>query len=123
MNRKLHVLGHLLWGSAVVAGFGAVVMLLWNAVVPSVFGLGAVSFWQALGLLALGRILVGSSTGFGRRRHGLDAHFRSNPFHRKWQNMTPGEREEFIRRHRHFDHTFRHFVSGFSNGEESGKKD
>jgi hypothetical protein len=120
MNRILHIVGHVLWGLAVVAGFGAIVMLLWNAVIPSVFGVAAINFRQALGLFALGRILVGS---FGGGRHGLGAHFHSNPFHEKWRNMSPEKREEFIRRHRHFDRTFGYFIPDFLNGEKSEKKD
>jgi len=44
---------------------GEVVKLLWNWLVPPLFGWREVTFWQALGLLALCRILFG---GFGR--HG-----------------------------------------------------
>jgi hypothetical protein len=42
---------------------GVVVQLLWNWLVPSLFGLRVVTLWEALGLLALSRILFG---GFGR---------------------------------------------------------
>ena len=45
----------------VVGGF--VVRLLWNWLLPPIFGLREITFWQALGLLALCRILFG---GFGR---------------------------------------------------------
>ena len=45
----------------VVGGF--VVRQLWNWLLPPIFGLREVTFWQALGLLALCRILFG---GFGR---------------------------------------------------------
>ena len=121
MNRKLHFLAHALWMLATVAGFGAVVMLLWHALVPSIFGLAAVNFWQALGLLALCRILFGS---FGGLRHGLGAHFHSNPVRKKWQKMTSGEREEFIRRHRHFGYDPEHFHHDlFNKMEKSEKKD
>src|SRR6266498_5467444 len=41
---------------------GGVVMLLWNWLAPMLFGLRLITFWQALGLLALCRILFG---GFG----------------------------------------------------------
>jgi hypothetical protein len=41
---------------------GEVVMLLWNWLAPALFGLRQITFWQALGLLALCRILFG---GFG----------------------------------------------------------
>jgi hypothetical protein len=44
---------------------GGVVQLLWNWLLPSLFGWREITFWQALGLLALCRILFG---GFGR--HG-----------------------------------------------------
>ena len=42
---------------------GNLVMYLWNWLMPELFGLSRVTFWQALGLLALCRILVG---GMGR---------------------------------------------------------
>jgi len=45
----------------VVGGF--VVRLLWNWLLPPIFGLREITFWQALGLLALCRILFG---GYGR---------------------------------------------------------
>jgi hypothetical protein len=49
-----------------IAMGGAIVMLLWNGIMPEVFGLGLVTFWQALGLLILGRFLLG---GLKRRRY------------------------------------------------------
>ena len=42
---------------------GVVVQWLWNWLMPSLFGLRQVTLWEALGLLALSRILFG---GFGR---------------------------------------------------------
>lgn len=42
---------------------GEIVKLLWNWLMPSVFGLRVLTFWEAVGLLALCRILFG---GFGR---------------------------------------------------------
>ncbi len=48
-----------------VAIGGEVVLLLWNWLLPPLFGWHQVTFWQALGILALCRILFG---GFGR--HG-----------------------------------------------------
>ena len=41
---------------------GVVVRLLWNWLLPPLFGWHQITFWQALGLLALCRILFG---GFG----------------------------------------------------------
>src|SRR5258708_37326083 len=41
---------------------GELVMHLWNWLLPTMFGFRQVTFWQALGILALCRILFG---GFG----------------------------------------------------------
>jgi hypothetical protein len=56
---------------------GQVVRLLWNWLTPELFGWRQITFWQAIGILALCRILFG---GFGR--HGG---YRSR--------RTPEERE------------------------------
>jgi hypothetical protein len=71
---------------AFIAVGGAIVRVLWNALLPGIFGLPAISFWQALGLLALSRILVG---GFGMRGCGPRGYMR------RMQEMTPEERERF----------------------------
>ena len=78
------ILGMLLF----IAIGGEVVMLLWNWLLPSLFGVPEITFWQALGLLALCRILFGG--------HG---------YHRG-QARRPEERERFrqgIRRRFGFD--------------------
>ncbi len=49
---------------------GAIVMWLWNWVVPDLFGLRRVGFWEALGLLALCRILFGGHGGGHWPQHG-----------------------------------------------------
>jgi hypothetical protein len=67
---------------------GEVVKQLWNWLLPPLFGWRQVTFWQALGILALCRILFG---GFG---HGRSS--RSNIRRRmseRWENMSPEERE------------------------------
>jgi len=43
-----------------VAIGGWVVMALWNWLLPTLFGWPEVTFWQALGILALSRILFGA---------------------------------------------------------------
>jgi len=71
---------------------GEIVLQLWNWLLPPIFGLPRLTFWQALGILALSRILFG---GFGGR-----GSFRSNFRHRmgeRWERMTPEEREKFRR--------------------------
>jgi len=69
---------------------GGIVQQLWNWLVPSLFGWRQVTFWQALGLLALCRILFG---GFGLRGSGR-SHFRRRMAERL-EHMTPEERERF----------------------------
>ena len=84
-------------GMAIFAWIGGeIVMLLWNWLAPELFGLRTINFWQALGLLALCRILFG---GFGlsggssdrsrRRREGRI----SERMDERWEQMTPEERE------------------------------
>ena len=80
---------------------GVVVMLLWNWLGPSMFGLRQVTFWQAIGLVALCRILFG---GFGLGGGGHRCHSRGRVRDRvnervgerlaeRWEQMTPEERE------------------------------
>ena len=89
---------------AVAAGFGAVVMLLWNWLMPSLFGVMTVSFWQALGLLILCRILVGSLGGWNWHRRMHNKHVRGldgvHHLREKWQKMTPEQRKEFVNKRR-----------------------
>jgi hypothetical protein len=70
---------------------GTVVMLLWNWLAPTLFGLRLITFWQALGLLALCRILFG---GFGLGGGGHRSHSRRR-MRERWEQMTPEEREKF----------------------------
>jgi hypothetical protein len=74
---------------------GEVVMHLWNWLAPALFGLRQVTFWQALGLLALCRILFG---GFGLGGGGHRSRSRGRMRERmaeRWEQMTPEEREKF----------------------------
>ncbi len=69
---------------------GEIVLHLWNWLLPPLFGWRLITFWQAVGLLALCRILFG---GFGR--HGFQrSNFRRRMAER-WERMTPEERERF----------------------------
>ena len=70
---------------------GAVVMLLWNWLLPTLFGWQEITFWQALGLLALCRILFGGC-GLGRGSHRSTSRRRMAE---RWEQMTPDEREKF----------------------------
>ena len=82
----LAILGFLLF----IAIGGEVVKQLWNWLLPPLFGFREVTFWQALGLLALCRILVG---GFGWHGSGR-ANYRRHMAER-WERMTAEERERF----------------------------
>ena len=73
---------------AAVLGF--LVMNLWNWLAPAVFGAKIITFWQALGMLALGRLLFGGLRG-GPGRHG---HWRGR-MRERWERMSPEEREKF----------------------------
>ena len=71
---------------------GEIVLQLWNWLLPSLFGWRQITFWQALGILALCRILFGGS---GWHRSGR-SHFRRRMQERmdeRWNRMTPDERE------------------------------
>ena len=69
---------------------GQVARLLWNWLLPPLFGWREVTFWQALGILALCRILFG---GFGIR--GASGHGVRRRMAERWVAMTPEERERF----------------------------
>ena len=67
---------------------GEIVKLLWNWLMPALFDVRQITFWQALGLLALCRILVGGSGG-GRRSS------MRRRMHERWEGSTPEERDRF----------------------------
>jgi hypothetical protein len=84
---------------------GELVLHLWNGLLPPLFGWHQITFWQAIGMLALCRILFG---GFGWRGSGR-SHVGRRVFDRvadrmadrmgdRWDAMTPEERERFRER-------------------------
>ncbi len=73
---------------AFVAIGGQVVMQLWNWLMPSIFGWRSITFWQAIGLLALCRILFGGVGSHGGHRSGVRRRMSE-----RWEQMTPEERE------------------------------
>jgi hypothetical protein len=70
---------------------GEIVLQLWNWLLPPLFGWRQITFWQALGLLALCRILFGGTGGVGWHRR---APWRRRMSER-WEKMTPEEREKY----------------------------
>ena len=85
----LAILGMLLF---TVIG-GEIVLRLWNWLLPPLFGWRQLTFWQALGLLALCRILFG---GFGF--HGTGRSNIRRRMEERCGTMTPEERERFRQR-------------------------
>jgi len=90
MRKKL-----IFWIPLAIVGFalfiaigGQVVMLLWNWLLPTIFGWRQITFWQALGLLALCRILFGGLGGGGGSRHGMRRRMAE-----RCDRMSPEERE------------------------------
>jgi hypothetical protein len=69
---------------------GAVVQQLWNWLAPSIFGWRQITFWQAVGLLALCRILFGRVGGRGFGRSNVRRRIAE-----RWERMSPEERERF----------------------------
>jgi hypothetical protein len=82
---------------------GEVTRLLWNYVVPPLVGWREITFWQALGLLALCRILFGSfnihgsSRSHSALRHRL-ADRMADRVAARWEHMSSEERERFRQR-------------------------
>jgi len=70
---------------------GEVVMRLWNWLVQMLFGLRQITFWQAIGILALCRILFGSH-GFRGTRSNMRRRMQQR-MDERWKRMTPEERE------------------------------
>ena len=75
----LAILGMLLF----IAIGGEIVMQLWNWLLPPLFGWRQITFWQALGLLALCRILFG-----GFERHGFSSLQFRRRMAERWDHMT-----------------------------------
>jgi hypothetical protein len=82
----LAILGMLVF----IAIGGEVVRQLWNWLLPPLFGWRQITFWQAVGILALCRILFG---GFGG--HGLCRSSLRRRMAERWEHMTPEERDRF----------------------------
>ncbi|MFZ2907059.1 MAG: hypothetical protein WAZ98_12705 [Cyclobacteriaceae bacterium] len=85
------VIGMIVIGAILVFGFVMATMYLWNWLIPALFAGPVITFWQALGLLALSKILF---SGFGRGGHRpwRGRHWKSH-LKDRWSSMTPEERE------------------------------
>ncbi|TDE16436.1 hypothetical protein [Dyadobacter psychrotolerans] len=87
---------------------GAAVMVLWNAILPELTGVRTIRYWQAVGLLALCRILLGNFGGRMGRAERWKNHWnkemadpseqnanRYKQWGGKWMNMSDEERLHF----------------------------
>ena len=96
MKRMLWIAPFAIVGLIAFAALGgAVVQALWNWLLPALFAWPAITFWQALGLLALCRILFGG-VGFHRGRRA-----KCGPrMGQRWGHLSPQERDEMRERMR-----------------------
>jgi len=94
LRRKRYLILPIGLAGIVIVSFvgGQIVKLLWNWLVPPLFGWPQVGFWQALGLLALCRILFG---GHGGGRSSMRGRMAD-----RMEVMTPEERARFRARMR-----------------------
>src|SRR4030088_1238015 len=75
-----------------IAVGGEIVLQLWNWLLPPLFGWRQITFWQALGMLALCRILFGGFGCHGGHRSNVRRR-RADLMAGRWEAMTPEERE------------------------------
>ncbi|MFI3332902.1 MAG: hypothetical protein SNI51_01655 [Rikenellaceae bacterium] len=76
---------------------GVAVMLLWNTIIPNITGWGSLSYWQALGLLALSRILtgrVGASPLSMSNRWSINRELRE-----RVKGMSREQKREYIKKY------------------------
>ena len=102
----LAILGMLLF----IAIGGGIVRYLWNWLLPPLFGWREITFWQALGVLALCRILFGGSGWHGSARSNARRRMEE-----RCARMAPEERERFRQRMRE------RFGFGPSTSESKGQ--
>jgi hypothetical protein len=108
MKQKIFRFWWLLAALTFIALFSLAVMALWNWLLPDIAGLGEITFLQALGLLALSRILLGGLGGAGRVFAGRAIRGRGhvNPFREKWEKMSDEERRDFFTKQHPFHSRF-----------------
>jgi hypothetical protein len=90
MRRKWIIVAAPILSALFIVIGGEAVLHLWNWLLPELFGWRQITFWQAVGLLALCRILFGGVSGRGFHR----SNYRWRMAER-WDRMTPEEREKF----------------------------
>lgn len=91
MKKGLKIALMIVLGFLAVGVFTYATMWLWNWLVPELFKGPVISYWQALGLLALSKILFSGLGGKGGGGGGrAKAYWRE-----RLRAMSPEEREQF----------------------------
>ncbi len=79
-----------------IALYALAVQYLWNWLLPDILGATEISFWQAMGLIALSKLLFGFGGGMGRKKH--KCHYKSHSWKSKmkakFDNMTEEEKAQ-----------------------------
>ena len=86
-----------------LAIFSWATMALWNELMPELFKLPVINYWQALGLIVLTRLLMGT----WRHHHDWPGSYRRNQIHEKISRMSPEEKKELFHK-MHNKHRFWH---------------
>ncbi|HEU5293015.1 MAG TPA: hypothetical protein VFU05_20360 [Cyclobacteriaceae bacterium] len=93
--KALKISGMIALGIIFVWAFTLATMYLWNWLVPALFAGPVISFWQALGLLALSKILFGGfGKGGGSHHNQWKSRWKSR-WQEKWSSMSPEDQEHF----------------------------
>lgn len=98
-------LKYVFWFLVLVAILSAGVLLLWNWLIPELFNGKMINYWQALGILALARLLTGiGRAGSGHMKHKIASHWHALPleekeelrqkFRDKWCRVDSSEESE-----------------------------
>lgn len=83
-SKGVFVAKHIVFGLVAGVAFTFAVMLLWNWLMPLLFGITVITFWQALGVLALSKILFGS--GGHRSSHSWHNKEKSKLHHEQFKS-------------------------------------
>ncbi len=78
-----------------IALYGFAVQYLWNWLLPDIVGATEITFWQALGLIALSKLLFGfGRSGGGKHKCGHKSHSWKSKMKDKFANMSEEERAQ-----------------------------
>lgn len=95
MNKGYYLMKCTLMGFIGLLLFGFITMVLWNWLVPVLFSGPSITYLQALGLLALSKILTVGFWARPFRSHQPANSFWKKQIHEKLSTLDPQEREAF----------------------------